>query len=124
MQHSHLIAERLGFSSVRYEVGSWFNRSNDKQSGQIDLLFIRADRVITLCEVKFRNTKIGREIIEEIERKKQALFNPKRYTIETVLISASKVTEDLKDEKYFNRILSLEDIFEKESAGVTYSIIE
>lgn len=123
MQHSHLIAERLGFSSVRYEVGSWFNRSSDKQSGQIDLLYIRADRVIILCEVKFRNTKIGREIIEEIERKKQALFNPKRYTIETVLISASQVTEDLKDEKYFNRILSLEDIFEKESAVVPENLI-
>jgi len=37
--------------------------------------------------------------------------NPKDYTIEAVLITASRPTEDLVREQYFNRILTLSDLF-------------
>ena len=96
---------------MNYECGSWFPRSSEGKSCQIDFLYISADRVVTLCEIKFRDQKIGKGIINEVEKKRTLFPNPKKLTIETVLITASAPTEDLVQEKYFNRILLLEDLF-------------
>ncbi len=110
-QHSSIIAEKLGFSAVNYDCGSWFTRSSPRGGAQIDLLFLRDDRVITLCECKFKDEKIGRGVIAEVQTKRQALPNPKKHTIEAVLITASPPTEDLSKQRFFNRILQLDDLF-------------
>ena len=111
LTHAHLIAARLGFSSVNYQAGSWFARADSDPGAQIDLMFIRADRVITLCEAKYRSGKIGRGVVKEVEAKVATYANPSRMPIEPVLISASEITRDLRDERYFSDILTLEDVF-------------
>ena len=111
-QHNRLIAEKLGFGAVQYESGSWFKKGNENNKTQIDLIYIRADSVLTLCEIKFTRNKIGKEVIKDVEKKIEALPNPKRLTIEKVLITAADPTEVLSNERYFHRILSLEDIFD------------
>ena len=115
-QHAHLIAQRLGFSAVAYEHGSWFRRGDLATGAQVDLLFLRADRVVTLCEVKFRQ-RIGREIIADVESKVAALDGltlPRGraggYTVERVLISALPPVSELADEGYFSRILTVDDL--------------
>jgi len=110
-QHAPLVAERLGFGSVRYSSGPWFSRGASEHSSQIDLLYVRADRILTVCEVKFQDEKVGKGVIAEVEAKVKALSNRRRWTVEKVLISASGVTEDLARERYFSRILGLEDLF-------------
>lgn len=111
LRHAGPIAEKLGFSAVNYRWGSWFSRASEERGTQIDLLFVRADRVITLCEGKFQAGKNGKGIIDEVERKRSAFPNPKNFTVETVLITASPPTEDLLEEGYFSRILRIEDLF-------------
>ena len=111
LRHHRLLAEELGFSSVRYRCGSWFPRKKDGANIQIDLLFYRDDRVITLCEIKFCDEPIGKAVIGEVEKKRIALPNPKQHTIETVLISASPATSALVREGYFNRIVGLDFLF-------------
>lgn len=45
---------------------AYFNRgTNTKDGVQIDLLFERHDPVITICEMKFYNGKIGKWIMRE-----------------------------------------------------------
>ena len=58
--HSHVIAQHLGFAAVEYQSGSFFNRATTKEDRgfQIDLLFKRADRVIILCEVTYNSSPI------------------------------------------------------------------
>ena len=112
-QHSRQIAERLGFGAVNFEAGSWFSKSADGAGAQIDLLFLRADRVATVCEIRFQAANIGKGIVREVEHKVQTLRVPRGYTVERVLISASPITADLEREGYFNRILYLEDLFGK-----------
>lgn len=111
-QHHERIADRLGFGAVRYECGSWFTRHDLQSGAQIDMLFSRADRVFTLCEVKFNEKPIGKEIIQDVEKKIEAFPNPRRWTIEKVLITASPPTKDLVKEGYFHRILTLEDLIQ------------
>jgi len=57
LTHSELIQKALSLDHVSCEVGSWSYQSpagrRNARGAQIDLLFDRADGVISLCEVKF-----------------------------------------------------------------------
>lgn len=110
--HQHLIAKKLGFSAVAYDAGAWFKRADDDPGAQIDLLFDRADRVVSVCELKYSKDKIGKSVIAEVQQKVDIYPNPgNKLTIEPILISASEVTKDVESEGYFTRILYLDDIF-------------
>ncbi len=112
--HSQLIAAIIGFSAVRYKSGAFFNRKTIKgETGyQIDLIFDRADHVLTICEIKYTQSKTGVEIIDEFEKKLRLMSLRGDKTIEKVLISASGATEGLLARAYFDRVITLEDIFQ------------
>jgi len=116
---SRLIATLLGFSGVAYHSGPFFNRETSAQKSgfQLDLVFERQDRVITLCEIKYLNRPVDKTIIREFEQK-LALFNlfiqnakKTSYTLQKVLISAQGADESVINSGYFDRILVLEDLF-------------
>lgn len=110
---SQLIASIIGFSAVKYKSGVFFNRKmNKEQAGyQIDLIFDRADHVLTVCEIKYTLGKTGVEVIEEFEKKLSQLPDLGKKTVEKVLITASGATDALINRAYFDRIITLEDIF-------------
>ena len=110
-QHAGLIARKLGFSAIAYEHGAWSRKGDLATGAQVDLLFRRADRVSTVCEVKFRG-HVGREVIEEVERKVAALSGFPRHAVEKVLISALPPTADLREEGYFTRIITADDLLD------------
>lgn len=109
-QH-RLIARLLGFESVVYKAGAFFNRQtgNQDQGYQIDLVFDRADRVLTVCEIKYLQSKATRGIIAGFERRLELFPNPKKATIQKVLITTEGADNELTG--YFDRILTLDDIF-------------
>jgi len=96
---------------VDYRAGSWFSKKEGEPSSQIDLLFVRADKVITLCEVKYTQEKIRPEIITEIDRKIAIFPNKKGYSIEKVLITVSEPTPALVATGYLQHILTVDDLF-------------
>lgn len=109
--HKDHIAHKLGFGAIRYDAGSWYSTKKDMHKTQIDLAFIRADKVISLCEIKYTNTPIGKEVIADFNKKEKAFPNKKRYTIERVLISSCGITESLKNIAYFHKVLTTEELF-------------
>jgi AAA+ ATPase superfamily predicted ATPase len=111
--HSAGIAEILGFSGVRYRSGTYFKRSTQTSfSTQVDLLFSRADKVLTVCEVKYTDTPVGLEAIDSVENKIKALDLPRSKDIQRVLISAAGATETLIERSYFDRIIGLEQLYQ------------
>lgn len=112
-KHSQLIAAIIGFSAVRYKSGAFFNRKSIKENSgyQIDLIFDRADHVLTVCEIKYTIAKTGVEVIEEFEKKLRLIPNTHNKTIEKVLISANGANDALLSEGYFDRIITLDEIF-------------
>ena len=108
-----MIATIIGFSAVRYKSGAFFNRAtiNEQAGYQIDLIFDRADHVLTICEIKYTQSKTGTEVIEEFEKKLGQLPDSNKKTFEKILISASGATDALIARAYFDRIITLEDIF-------------
>lgn len=111
LAHRHTIAKVLGFGGVLYEAGSWFGRGGANRGIQLDLVFKRADRVLTICELKYRGRKVGLEAAQEMQQKLEVFPNPWNYTIERVLISRSSPTETLVNNGYFHRILQIGDIW-------------
>ncbi len=112
-QHHLLIAKKLGFNGVHYNVRSFFNRDIEKNHAgfQIDLIFERDDRVYTICEIKYLQSKVDSSVIEEVERKLALFPNKKKYTIQRVLISAFGAEKNLVDRAYFDNIITLENLF-------------
>ncbi len=109
--HADRIAEEAGFGGIRYDSGAWFRRKDQLTGAQIDLLFRRADRVITVCEMKFTDQKIGKEVIRQVEKKIELLQTFSAESIEKILVTASEPTQGLLNEGYFTRFLRLEDVF-------------
>lgn len=109
--HQQQIAEKFGFGAVRYDAGSWYSPGNADRKTQIDLMYIRADRVITVCEIKYSQKSPGKELIREMQRKIELYPNRKGFTIEKVLICLTPPSKDLINEGYFHRILLAEEIF-------------
>ena len=106
------IATALGFGAVKYSHGPFFNRSTSKADPgyQIDLVFDRADRILTLCEIKFSDAPASVAVGREFQAK-LGLFAPRhKRRIESVLIAAAGTTKELRDGGYFDRILRLDEI--------------
>lgn len=111
-KYHHVFARLLGFEAVSYRAGAFFDRRSARsQKGfQIDLIFERADRVYTACEIKYLQTPATVKVSEEFERKLESFPNPKKYTIHKVLISAEGADRQLSGSHYFDRVLTLDDI--------------
>lgn len=109
-QNSPLIAKALGFADVEYSAGPFYNRATQKSDPgfQIDLLFDRKDKVISVCEIKYTQKPVGLEIVKEFERKLE-IFRPyTKKSIQKVLISFSGANPELKN--HFDRIVDFKDI--------------
>lgn len=107
------IAKILGFSGVRYRSGAFFNRNTDKADPgfQIDLVFDRADNVMTLCEIKYLQKKVGVEVIAEFEQKLSLITLSPKTSIQKILISAEGASDSLIARAYFDRFITLGDFF-------------
>ncbi len=111
-RNHRMIASILGFSAVRYISGVFFNRrtSNADPGFQIDLVFQRADNVMTICEVRYLQDKADTELIESFERKLKLFEIPEKYSIQKVLITTEGATDALIGRAYFDRIITLSEI--------------
>lgn len=111
-QHA-LIAKLLGFEAVSYQAGAFFNRATQKDTPgfQLDLVFDRADKVYTVCEIKYLNMPVPRSVITAFERKLALFQNPRGQTLHKVLITAEGAEKSLEHSGYFDRILTLKDLF-------------
>ncbi len=108
-----LLSKILGFEAVRYNAGAFFNRSTNKNNPgyQIDLVYNRDDRVYTVCEIKYWQSRVGTNVIKEFEKKLELFNPPKNNTVHKVLITAEGAEKSLIHQGYFDRILHLEDLF-------------
>lgn len=108
LKHAHAFARIMGFEKEVMSVAPYFGRNDQKF--QIDLLFKRADKVITVCEIKYRNAPIGPEIIVEVQRKCDLLVLPRGYTLERALISVHGATKTVMDSGYFHHCVVWKEI--------------
>lgn len=112
-RHSFEIATFLHFSGIGFRSGSWFRSS--KRSGastQIDLLFQRQDKVLTLCEIKHVDNLSGQKVVRNLENKVKVLreYFPS-YGIQKVLLLGAKISVGHKVRQAFDEILFAPEVF-------------
>jgi hypothetical protein len=112
IDHAKKISSILGFSGIDYSYGPYFEWHSLEDRGiQIDLLFDRADKIITLCEIKYTKSPVGINVIPETEQKVELLERKYRRTIQRILITKSAPTKDLMDKHYFYKIIQADELF-------------
>lgn len=105
LKHVDKIMKALQIDQLVKDYGPYYDRaSNTKEGVQIDLLFYRHDPVITVCEMKYHSSKIGKWITDTLEKKLSLLFDVKE-SIEKVLITTEGITKDLEEAHYFSKVL-------------------
>lgn len=109
--HAH-IKRALGFGAVAAQVGPWRYVSNGKtdplSGAQIDLLFDRADQVITVCEIKYSDGPylITKKYYNELKVKLR-VFAQKTKTRKSIFLAF--ITPDgLVQNDYANELVSNE----------------
>ena len=110
--HARRIAEILGFSGVDFVFGPYFRAPGRDATGlQVDLLFSRADNVLTLCEMKCSAAPVGASVVKEVEKKVSLLQRafPSK-TIQRVLVIHGAPSADLIRSGYFYRIIKAEEL--------------
>lgn len=115
-----LIARCMRFAGVvDYSHGPWFSQDEDEDADdeepQIDLMFIRKDAKIIVCEMRYNaQTILDRTVIFEVSRKLQAFLSAapryQRYTMETALITIEPVPDALKNEGYFSYLITCDQL--------------
>ena len=93
-------------------MGPYFSPARRGAPGvQVDLVFDRADDVLTVCEMKYSSNAVGVEVIASIKRKIE-LLQPvaKGKTIQPVLIVRERPSQNLIDQGYFYKIIEARDL--------------
>jgi hypothetical protein len=107
LQHALEISRIVGFSAVDFKMGPYFSPGHRGTPGvQIDLVFDRADNVLTVCEMKYSGKPVGIEVIASMRRKIEILQHlAKGKTIQPVLIVREPPSQHLLDQAYFYKII-------------------
>ncbi len=112
LKHSREIAKILGFSGIDYSVGPFFRARNNNLKGvQFDLVFDRADHVITVCEIKWTENPPGIEVIEGMQKK--LATSPKIFsnkTIQKILLTRTMPSSEVVRSCYFYRIITATEL--------------
>ena len=111
--NSECIAKILGFNGVQYEVGSFYNKTTKAKDPnfQIDLIFSRADKVITVCDIKYKDERYDIEDANKFLKSLEQLPKTSQGHIQRVLITQSDPTEVVISKSIFNRVIKVEELF-------------
>jgi len=111
-KHAHAIADHLRFSGISYEAGAWVQRGTTTRPGaQVDLLFVRADKVLTVCEMKYADRLAPRDVSEGIRSKLELLQGAfPRHGIEKVLVLGQPAPNVDQLRPHFDRVLLAEEV--------------
>jgi AAA+ ATPase superfamily predicted ATPase len=111
LKNAMYLAGIMGFEDHVLQWGPYFQR--DEKGFQIDLIYLRDDRVVTLCEIKYYEEEVPITVVHEVEKKCALIDLPKGYTLEKVLISRFGPERALRDLDYFHHYVEVADFFEK-----------
>ena len=117
LEHVKQIKMKLGISGVYTEVNSWYCKKDDEKGlfgSQIDLLIVRKDQVINLCEMKYSDTEytIKKETDESIRKKISDLRNgtKSKFAIFPTIITTYGLVENSYSLN-IQSVITLDDLF-------------
>lgn len=117
LAHVEQIKQKLGISGVLTEVNSWYCKGNPEKGifgSQIDMLIVRKDQVINLCEMKYFQSEytITDNVDKSIRRKISDLVSVTgtRHAIYPTLITPYGLVENSYSQG-IQSVVTLDDLF-------------
>lgn len=112
--HVDQIKKSLGISGVVTSTSAWSKKKDDEEGTQIDLLIIRNDNVINMCECKFYSDifTVEEAYFRKVLRRAEMLLE--KSTPKTAIYSTLITTFGLKQNEYrdaFISVITLDDLF-------------
>ena len=112
--HIEQIKKSLGISGVVTSTSAWSKKKDDAEGAQIDLLIVRNDNVINMCECKFYSDEftVDEAYFRKVSRRAEMLLeksSPKNAIYSTLI-----TTYGLKQNEYrdaFINVVTLDDLF-------------
>ena len=117
MVHLDQIKQSLGISGIATESSTWRSKDKETEGAQIDLVISRADRIISLCEMKFSEEKYGMtEDYAEKLRDRMGIFRQETKTkrgLQNILVTPFGLTKS-KHNGIINNVITAEGLFRAE----------
>ena len=117
MEHIEQIKVKLGISGVLTEVNSWYCKAdldNGVFGSQIDMLIVRKDQVINLCEMKYSQSEytITEKVDRNIRNKISDLITVSgtKYAIYPTLITTYGLVENSYSQEV-QSVVTIDDLF-------------
>ena len=112
--HINQIKRSLGISGVITSTSAWSKKKDDEEGTQIDLLIIRNDNVINMCECKFYSDvfTVDELYFRKVSRRAEMLLE--KSSPKTAVYSTLITTFGLKQNEYsdaFISVITLDDLF-------------
>jgi hypothetical protein len=118
LKHSYQIRHALGIDKIACKVGRWhyFPKKGLQTDGaQIDLLFDRADGIISICEIKYSNTPFvidknyGKQLMRKVEVFEQQIETTKQIFLS--MITTEGIKPNLWSEELIQSEVTLAQLF-------------
>ena len=114
--HIDQIKDALGISGILTEQYAWSKRGDENEGTQIDLLIVRSDNVVNMCELKFygNDFTVTKEYDRKLRARTSVLANalPKKAVIHSTLITTFGLTYN-EYSSDFIRVITVDDLFQK-----------
>ncbi len=114
--HRNNITKKLGISGIQTSVASWQHKGNDEMHGaQIDMVIVRGDQAINICEIKFNQNPfiITKAYAQELRMKMAAFnhFTKNRKTLFLTFITAGGLVQNAEANALLQANIDLDDLF-------------
>ncbi|MDO4199081.1 MAG: ATP-binding protein [Erysipelotrichaceae bacterium] len=113
-QHIEQIKVALGISGIISSESAWTKKADDEDGMQIDLLILRKDNAVNMCEIKFYSDDfvVSKEYYRTIHRRIENLS--KKLSPKASIYSTLITTYGLKLNEYsgaFVKVITFDDLF-------------
>lgn len=112
--HIDQIKTALGISGVISSESAWTKKADDEEGTQIDLLIIRKDNAVNMCEIKFYSDDftVNKEYYRTIQRRIEMLSKklPRKTSIYSTLITSYGLAKN-EYSGAFVKTITFDDLF-------------
>lgn len=84
----------------------------EKKGCQIDYLIQTKNNMLYVCEIKFRKTVVGTEVIDEVKEKINRLVIPRGMAVVPVLFHIGDLSSEIYESNYFYKIVDMNELLD------------
>lgn len=112
--HIEQIKTALGINGIISSESAWTKKADDEEGAQIDMLIIRKDNAVNMCEIKFYSDDftVNKDYYRTVQRRIEMLskkLSPKSSIYSTLITTYGLVKNEYSGA--FVRTITLDDLF-------------